>query len=148
MTLPTVAVGVGSAADLHARIQQFYTRQMRLLDAGAAQEWADTFGDDGVFEQNVDARPLRGRAAIGAAAQRRIDALAADGMVRRHWLGMLQVHPSTDGTVRTRYYAFAMATRSDGRCPIYASTQAEDVLIPVADGWRVSHRTVRHDGVA
>ncbi|WP_243706098.1 nuclear transport factor 2 family protein [Micromonospora sp. KC721] len=138
-------------ADLHERIRQFYAVQMRLLDSGAAEEWAATFTPDGVFEQNVDPEPLRGRPAIAVAARRRVDNLRADGLTRRHWLGMVHVDPVPDGSVRARYYAIAYAVASasgDHRSSpeIYASTVADDVLVHDHDGWLVAHRRVVHDG--
>ncbi|MEU9731519.1 nuclear transport factor 2 family protein [Streptomyces sp. NPDC048002] len=133
---------------LYQRIQQFYARQMRLLDHGAVQEWADTFTEDGVFDQNV-AAPLKGRVDIAAASQKRVDQIVADGITRRHWLGMLEVDPQDDeGVVRTRYYAVSLATERGAVVPprITASTYAEDTLVPSEGGWLVRYRRVTHDG--
>lgn len=146
--MATAGAGLG---DLYGRISQFYAEQMRLLDTGAAEDWAATFTEDGVFRQNIDAAPLRGRAAIAAAARHRVERLRADGLVRRHWLGMVRIDSEPNGTVRTRYYAMAMATGShatgDG-LRVYASTVAEDVLVASPNGWLVADRRVLHDGVA
>jgi bifunctional aromatase (cyclase/dehydratase) len=131
---------------LFQQIQQFYARQMRLLDHGAVEEWADTFTEDGVFDQNV-AGPLTGRATIAVAAQKRVDQIVAEGITRRHWLGMLEVDPQDEqGLVRTRYYAFSMATECGGRPQITASTYAEDSLVRHEGGWLVRYRRVTHDG--
>ncbi|MCL7424496.1 nuclear transport factor 2 family protein [Streptomyces sp. YS415] len=131
---------------LFQQIQQFYARQMRLLDHGAVEEWADTFTEDGVFDQNV-AGPLTGRATIAVAAQKRVDQIVAEGITRRHWLGMLEVDPRDEqGVVRTRYYAFSMATERGGRPQITASTYAEDSLVRHEGGWLVRYRRVTHDG--
>ena len=62
-TLPAAAAG-----ELYNQIQLFYAEQMQLLDAGRAEEWARTFTDDGVFATNTGSEPVRGRAAIAAAA--------------------------------------------------------------------------------
>lgn len=136
-----------SQAEIYYQVQQFYSVQMRLLDSGDAEAWAGTFTEDGVFHQNVDPEPLRGRPAIIAAAARRIEAIRSDGLTRRHWLGMLEVRPQPDGTVRTHYYAIAMATPAGGKLEVYVSTVNEDHLVAGADGgWLVEHRTVVHDG--
>ena len=131
---------------LYVEVQQFYARQMRLLDENAAAEWADTFAPDGVFHQNVAPAPVRGRDAIAVAAQRRVDELKASGLVRRHWLGMLEVDTRPDDTVWTRYYAFALSTSPDGEVQLYVSTVNEDVLHRSGDGWLVKDRRVVHDG--
>ena len=133
-------------ADLFGRVHLFYARQMRLLDDGLTMEWADTFTPDGVFSQNVAPVPLRGRAAIAAAASRRIEKLRSDGLVRRHWLGMLDVEQRPGGTLWTRYYALAMATPSGGRLDVYVSTVNEDILHQTGDGLLVRQRQVLHDG--
>jgi bifunctional aromatase (cyclase/dehydratase) len=133
-------------AETYHQVQQFYARQMRLLDSGEAEQWADTFTEDGVFHQNVDPAPLEGRPAIAVAARRRIETIKSDDLTRRHWLGMLETDEQPDGTVRTRYYAMAMATPQGGRLEVYVSTVSEDVLVRTQDGWLVKHRYVVHDG--
>jgi|HubBroStandDraft_1064217.scaffolds.fasta_scaffold02909_11 hypothetical protein len=132
--------------DLFVNVQRFYARQMRMLDEGLTAQWADTFTPDGVFAQNVAPAPLCGRAAIAAAASGRVETLRREGMVRRHWLGMLEVEQRQDGTVWTRYYALAMGTPRDGPLNVYVSTVNEDILLQTADGLRVIHRQVLHDG--
>ncbi|MBD0838363.1 nuclear transport factor 2 family protein [Streptomyces sp. TRM68416] len=139
MTAPTTG-------SLFQDVQQFYARQMRLLDQGAVEEWADTFTEDGVFDQNV-AEPLTGRVDIAVASRKRVDQLVAEGITRRHWLGMLEVDPQDEqGVVRTRYYAFSMATERGGRPRITASTYAEDTLVRHEGTWLVRYRRVIHDG--
>jgi bifunctional aromatase (cyclase/dehydratase) len=134
-------------AELRNRISAFYAAQMRLLDEGRAEQRAGTFALDGVFHQNVDAEPLRGREAIAVAARRRADQVAADGRQRRHWMGMLRVLPSTPGTTRTRYYAAVVGTDRDPMLTtVYASTLAEDILVSRDGDWLVVSRTVSHDG--
>lgn len=132
-------------ADTYAQIQQFYARQMHLLDSGEAERWADTFTEDGVFEESNKPEPLRGRAIISASARARVDELAGDERVRRHWLGMIDAVPLDDGAVRTRYYALAMATPRGGRLEVYVSTECADLLVRDGDQWLVRHRRIRLD---
>ncbi len=135
-------------AGLFQEIQQFYARHMRLLDQGAVEEWAGMFTEDGTFAYDTG-EPITGRAHIAAAAQKRVDQLAAEGVTRRHWLGMLEVDPEDErGVVRTRYYAVSLATERGGRPQLTASTYAEDALVRHEDTWRVLHRRVTHDGTA
>ncbi|WP_019819641.1 nuclear transport factor 2 family protein [Saccharomonospora saliphila] len=133
--------------DLYCEVQQFYARQMWLLDNGDADSWADTFTEDGTFVERGRYEPLTGRRDIAAAARRRVDAVTGDGLVRRHWLGMLRVEDGADGTVRTRYRAVALSTPyGGGPATLYASTTAEDVLLRDRDDLRVRERHVTHDG--
>lgn len=133
-------------ADVYADIQHFYSRQMRLLDSGRAEEWAATFTEDGVFEETTKPEPLRGRATVEAVARARVDQIAGDDLTRRHWLGMLEAEQAADGSVHTRFYAVAMSTPHGGRLDVYVSTECADVLVHVNGDWLVRHRRVRHDG--
>lgn len=136
-----------SATDaLYSRISQFYAWQMRLLDEGRAEEWAETFTEDAVFDETSMPEPVRGRIELALAARRRVDELAAEGRTRRHWLGMLEVSAAQDGTVETRYYALALSTPPGGVPQVHASTVAEDVLVHGERGWQVQRRTVTQDG--
>src|ERR1700742_441498 len=83
---------------LYMDIQHFYGRQMRHLDSGHVEEWAATFTENGVFAANAHPEPQRGRAAIEEGARNAAAQLRADGVQRRHWLGMLEVEPRPDGT--------------------------------------------------
>lgn len=147
MTLSASGPALSSEAQIYYEVQQFYSRQMRLLDSGMAEAWAETFTDDGVFHQNVSA-PLHGRAAIAVAARARVEQIQADSKVRRHWLGMLEVMPQADGLVHTSYYALAMATPRGKSLQVYVSTDNRDVLVNEGGQWLVKHRYVEHDGRA
>lgn len=138
----TAAVDLG----LYERVQQFYAVQMRLLDEGRAEEWAATFTEDGEFGQDRRPEPRRGRAEIGGRLRKAADALAARGVVRRHWLGMLAVDPRPDGTVTTRYYALVIETPLGGPSALHLSTAVDDVLVPDGDAFLVRRRYVVHDG--
>ncbi|WP_237408555.1 nuclear transport factor 2 family protein [Streptomyces sp. M2CJ-2] len=143
---PVAAAGGFVTAELYTQIQQFYAWQMGLIDDRKAQEWADTFTEDAVFEEASRMEPLRGRAAIAASCRQRADRLEAEQTDFRHWLGMLQVLPQQDGTLRTRNYALAMRTRLGGPLEIFASVVCHDHLVPDGTGWLVRHRTLQHDG--
>ncbi|WP_309054011.1 SDR family NAD(P)-dependent oxidoreductase [Streptomyces sp.] len=125
---------------------QFYAWQMGLIDDRKAEEWADTFTEDAVFEEASRMDPLRGRAAIAASCRKRADRLEAERTDFRHWLGMLDVHAQPDGSLRTRTYALAMRTRLDGPLEIFPSVVCRDHLVPRNNGWLVSHRVLQHDG--
>ncbi|WP_159768386.1 nuclear transport factor 2 family protein [Streptomyces sp. HM190] len=136
-------------ADLYAEIQQFYARQMGLLDDGRPDDWADTFTTDAVFaEASRLAEPLRGRETIRASSRARQERLDADKIDFRHWLGMLDVRPQEDGSVRTRAYALAMRTPRGGQLEIFASVVCHDHLVRVNGAWQVRQRDLTHDGSA
>ncbi|MEV5437262.1 nuclear transport factor 2 family protein [Streptomyces sp. NPDC052682] len=135
------------SADLYTQIQQFYARQMGLLDDGRPDDWADTFTTDAVFaEASRLNEPLRGREAIRASSRARQERLDAEKIDFRHWLGMLDVRPQDDGSVRTRAYALAMRTPRGGRLEIFASVVCRDHLVRVDGSWKVRQRDLTHDG--
>ncbi len=134
------------SAELYARIQQFYHRQMGLLDDGRAEEWADTFTEDALFLEPLRLEPLRGREAIRTSARARADRLAAEQLDFRHWLNMLDVRHLDDGSVFTRVYALPMRTPRGGGLDIFASVVCRDQLVAVGDGWQVRRREIHHDG--
>lgn len=133
--------------DLHQRVEQFYARQMQLLDSGEVDDYVLTFTEDGSFGTNASPELARGRSGIRAGAEKAIADLARDGVVRRHWLGMLVVEPSVDGTVRARCYALVFETPIGGRSALWVSTLCEDVLVPEGDSWLVRERWVTRDDI-
>ncbi|GAA3108475.1 SRPBCC family protein [Streptomyces rectiviolaceus] len=140
--------GAPVSAELYVGVQRFYAEQMRLLDEQRAEEWAGTFTEDGVFEQNTGPAPVRGREAIADAVRRNLARLADTPQQRRHVFSMLTVEPGPEGTVRARSYAQVLATPPGGPTVLHVSTVCEDELVPDGGhGWRVRHRRVEHDGV-
>ncbi|MFD0395289.1 nuclear transport factor 2 family protein [Streptomyces nogalater] len=101
---------------LYAQVQQFYARQMQLLDSGAAEEWAATFTEDGTFARPSSPEPARGHAELAAGARAAAERLAAEGLSHRHVIGMTAVRREPDGSVFVRSYAQVFATRR-GKLP-------------------------------
>jgi 3-phenylpropionate/cinnamic acid dioxygenase small subunit len=141
--MPT-STDLSAPADLYQQVQGFYAYQMQLLDRGAAEEWAETFTEDGVFAANAHPEPAVGRATISAAARKASDDLAARGIRRRHWLGMVQVTPTEEGA-RATSYALIIETPRGGQAIVRMSTTCEDDLVRTDAGWQVRHRQVRRD---
>lgn len=147
-TAPT-APARGADADLYAEVQHFYARQMQLLDARSCVEWAGTFTEDGVFAANGLPAPAEGRAAIETAARAAQDRLAAEGLVHRHWLGMVTADRAADGTVRARSYALVIQVPLGGVPALHRSTVCEDTLVRGEDGsLLVRDRRVTRDDLA
>ncbi|MFE0423256.1 nuclear transport factor 2 family protein [Streptomyces sp. NPDC058953] len=115
--------------DTYAGILQFYAEHMQFLDERAAQEWADGFTEDGVFEQNVKPEPWRGRSVIAERMRAGMERLAGRDVQRRHWFGMVACDRRSDDTVVTRYYAQVIETPRGGPATTYLSTTGEDVLV-------------------
>jgi len=130
---------------LYHQIQQFYAKQMQLLDAGRVAEWAASFTEDGTFAANAHPEPARGRTAIREAAQNTVKDLAAKGLVRRHWLGMLALYPDADGSVLARSYAQVLETPYGGPATLRMSTVCQDVLLHDGEQWLVRDRQVWRD---
>lgn len=144
------------AADAYHLVHRFYVTQLRLLDAGAVDQWAATFTSDATFAQHgLPGRTYsgnapatrRGREAIAAAASAAVTRRAGEAVIRRYWLGMLSVAHADDGTVRTRFRALNVETPAGGTPALHNSTTGEDVLVPFGDGFLVRERIVRHDNV-
>ncbi|MFF3847834.1 nuclear transport factor 2 family protein [Streptomyces sp. NPDC002328] len=153
MTTATTAPGLEQSpawsAALYARVQQFYARQMQLLDLGEAERWARTFTEDATFAVPTLPEPARGRAALAAAARRTAAELAAAGQRHRHFIGMLDVRPRPDGAVDVRSYAIVYASQTGGASQVHRVCVCEDVLLHQDDGeLRVSARTVTRDDLA
>jgi 3-phenylpropionate/cinnamic acid dioxygenase small subunit len=132
-------------SETYFQVQRFYARQMQLLDDGAAEEWADTFTADGVFAANAAPAPVKGRENIAAAARSTTERLQADGIVRRHWLGMLDVRREAGDLLSVRSYALIVETPKGGQAGVRMSTLCEDVLVREGDDWLVRERKVSRD---
>ncbi|MEV7727313.1 nuclear transport factor 2 family protein [Streptomyces sp. NPDC087917] len=135
-------------AVLYAQVQQFYALQMQILDVHDTERWAATFTEDAVFESPSLPAPVRARAALahyvraGAADQRR-----AGGRLD-HWVGMLDVRPQADGSLRTRCSALVYLTPSGGSSKVLYVCVMEDVLVRARGQWRTAHRRVTRDDLA
>lgn len=136
---------IATTRELYQEVQQFYARQMHLLDAGQAEQWSETFTEDGVFAANAHPEPSVGRANIAAAVRRAVDDLAARRVVRRHWLGMLDVEAITEDSARARSYALVIETPIGGSTDLRLSTTCEDLLVRHGDRWLVQERRVARD---
>jgi hypothetical protein len=145
MSSTTSILNERSIDALYHQIQQFYAKQMQLLDEGLVAEWSASFTEDGVFATNAHPEPARGRTAIREGAQNTVKELAEKGRVRRHWLGMLALDPRADGSVFVRSYAQVLETSSGGPTMLRMSTVCQDVLLHDGQQWLVRDRQVWRD---
>ncbi|MGY0490679.1 nuclear transport factor 2 family protein [Streptomyces sp. WG-D5] len=130
---------------LYAEVQWFYAHQMQLFDAHEADRWAATFTEDAVFAVPTLDAPVRGRADLAANVHRNRARQDRDGEQLRHWIGMLDVTPRPDGTLRTRAYALVYATVRGGASTVSRVCVMEDELVRCRGKLRVRYRLVTRD---
>ncbi|MFC8919394.1 nuclear transport factor 2 family protein [Streptomyces sp. NPDC057116] len=146
-TEPRLGTGL---TGLYVEAQQFYARQVRLLDALRLEEFAATFTADGVYAAPPDVPEVLGRDAI-AAALREAHArrFGTEPVRRRHWHSMLHVEPGPEGTLRTSYYALVTTSRPwDPAADVAPSSVVEDVLVWEEGGLRTRERRITPDHMA
>ncbi|MGW7081750.1 nuclear transport factor 2 family protein [Streptomyces sp. NPDC054866] len=142
--------GTYVSAELYTQVQEFYARQMNLLDGGTADPvaWSRTFTQDAVLGSNLQEAPDTGRPAVLRAMREGLEHIAAQGPVDfRHWFAMIDVQPQQDGSLRTRYYGLAMSTASGGKLQIRGHMLCRDELVRREGRWLVRHRYLEADGV-
>jgi 3-phenylpropionate/cinnamic acid dioxygenase small subunit len=133
------------AYEEYGEIAQFYARQMRLLDEGDAEGWALTFADDGVFRSPARPAPVTGRANIRDGARATVEDLAARKIVRRHWMGMLEVERQPDGSAHALSYAQVIETPRGGQPALRMTSTCADILVREDGRWVVRDRTITRD---
>jgi hypothetical protein len=134
-------------AALYTQAQQFYAHQMQILDAHDTERLADTFTEDAVLEAPRPpgpAAPVAPAHYVRAGAERRRRA----GSRLHHWVGMLDVRPRADGSLRTRCSALVYVTPGGGGPKVLYVCVMEDVLVRAQDRWRTAHRRVTRDDLA
>ncbi|WP_025361004.1 nuclear transport factor 2 family protein [Kutzneria albida] len=134
------------SAEVYEQVRCFYSRQMQLIDSGRVQDWVETFVEDAVIANNANPEPARGREIITRVAHRIVNEARENGVLHRHWLGMLTVDRLGPDSLATRFYAFVVETAKGGQPEFYRSTIGRDVLVRHGSGWQVRERYVTHDG--
>jgi len=164
VTGPTVGQQVG--AEEYVQVQQFYARQMPLLDDRRFEEFLQTFTPDATLEHRPNGWRFDGRAAILAEMSgrrgdpdqplaqqatpreaREAGIAAYDGLVYRYWFDKLAVR-RVDGdgdTLQVRYQAMVSMTDRAGRVSFEPTTVVEDVLVRRDGAWYTRSRLVTHD---
>ena len=137
-----------TATAVQDEVVHFYSRQMRLLDEGLVDEYAQTFTADAVFTADARPAPQQGREQILAGAKAAADALAEAGVQNRHWLGMVEAVEQQDGTVHAAHYAIVFRTQLGGRPEVQLTASARDVLVRCPEGFQVRLRQVHRDDIA
>lgn len=132
---------------VHTRVQQFYARQMQLLDGGDFEHYAATFTPDGVFQHSPTADPAHGRAGIVEALVEFHKRFDGDPVQRRHWFNHVVLDPMEDGRLRSTVYALVVTTRPGGQPVIAPSCVVHDVLVVEEAAIHLAERRVTFDQV-
>lgn len=140
MTAP--AVSTAPDASLYSEVTWFYARQMRWIDRGDAERWADTFTEDAVFHLPTRAEPMRGRAELVAGARAAHAASAAAGERRRHVARLIDVERREEGALRVRSSLVVHAVRAGGDSRVELVCAGEDTVVRDGGELRVRFRRV------
>jgi actinorhodin biosynthesis protein ActVIA len=140
MTSPT------TFAETYADVNQFYARQMQLLDNGKFEDYARTFTADGEFQHTPGQPAAVGHAGIVAELESFNTRFAGDPVQRRHSFGMIDVRACPDGSLETNFYALIVTTRPGVKEPkVGPSCTVRDVLVREDGELRNRSRKVDHD---
>lgn len=126
------------STDDYVAIQQLYARFNTALDTGQAQQFADTWTEDGEFiggrgpGRGGEVRtPIKGRSELVAMGERA-------GVGTRHFVVNLVVTPTADGAKASCYLVLLNARNSP---PSITETAIyEDTLVKTAQGWKFKRR--------
>jgi len=121
------ALGTRVTADLYVEVQQFYARQMRMLDSLQLVGYTETFTEDAVVEHVARGERAVGREQMLAGMRAALPRYA--GVAVRHWFDKLLLEPQGEDTVRVSYYTLVTRTDADGRVVFEPTFTVEDVLV-------------------
>lgn len=123
-----------SPAD-YMEIQQLYATYNWAIDTGDAEAYANTFTEDGVFNN------LKGREQLAGFIDRWLTSM--NGASRKHWNSNL--HIEGDGkTARGKVYLLLLDTSAQPAA-IVASANYSDELKKTDEGWRFTKRSTSPD---
>lgn len=127
----------GSAAALttgdYLEIQQLYARYAHLIDTGDAEGWANTFTQDGVFNNSS-----RGHDALAQFVHDWRD--KRGGINMRHWYTNLVITPSAAGATGSIYMMLLDVSKAPPAPS--ASYVYDDALVKTPAGWRFKTRVL------
>jgi actinorhodin biosynthesis protein ActVIA len=138
-----------SFTDLYAEVQQFYAKQVQLLDGRAFEAYAATYTEDAEFEHSPGVPPARTRPGILAELKEFHKRFEADPVQRRHWFNGFMLEPQVDGSINSTFYAMIVHVRPGVREPeIGPSCVVHDVLVWQDGALLTRSRRVEHDHVS
>lgn len=152
------------SADLYVEVQQFYARQMPLLEERRLEEFIETFTDDCTLEhvpfgwrfegkehllaemsarRGDPAKPLSEEISARDARERNV--AYYDGLVYRYWFDRLLIEPADDGSLKVRFQAIVSLTDGSGKVSWEPTTVVDDVLVRRDGELFTRARVVTHD---
>lgn len=132
-----------ASADLYVEIQDFYARQLPLLEERDFEAFAGTFTEDCDFKYSA-APQVNGREELVAGMYATVPR-AYGNSVFRHWFGHVRIEPGQDGTIQVTARAIVSVTAEDGSVTFEPSCTVEDVFVRQDGVLRVKSRVIRHD---
>lgn len=138
--LLSMAVGTAAHADGltpadYMEIEQLYAQYNWAIDTGDAEAYANTFTEDGVFNN------FTGHDALKGFIKRWVENMG--GASRKHWNTNLKI--SGDGeTANGQVYLMLLDTSAQPPA-IVATATYTDTLVKTEDGWRFSNRATQSD---
>lgn len=153
------------SADLYVEIQQFYARQMPLLEARRLEEFLETFTDDCTLRHVPFGWRFDGKTTLlkemnerrGDPAQPLVDETSTrlarehdipyyNGIVYRYWFDRLLIEPIDEDTLKVRFQAIvSLTSAADGKVNFEPTTVVEDVLVRRDGELYTKDRVVTHD---
>ncbi|MEC4017336.1 nuclear transport factor 2 family protein [Streptomyces sp. H27-D2] len=152
------------SAELYVEVQQFYARQMPLLEDRRLEEFLETFTEDCTMEHQPFGWKFEGRVQLlkemsarrGDAQRPRVEETSArrardenipyyDGLVYRYWFDRMRIEPQDDDSLWVRYQAMVTLTDGDGKVSFEPTTIVEDLLIRRDGELYTRSRMVTHD---
>jgi SnoaL-like domain len=138
-TVPGISDAAPLTAQDYVEIQQLYAKYNHAIDNGNAEEWADTFTPDGVFNGR-----FTGREALMGFIKTWRERM--NGGSRRHWNSNLMLTGSTDSVAGAVY--LMLLDVSTKPASVVSTGVYSDELAKTANGWRFKSRVVKSDAPA
>lgn len=127
-------------------IDALYARQSHTVDESDGQGWAATFTPDGVFESPTYGLTARGTAELAEFAVGSNERARTAGRQFRHVVSSVLLRQDGPTRILSRAYLAILVTDREGS-RVDRSLVLEDTILMTDEGWRVSKRTVRRDGL-
>ncbi|MCW8194633.1 nuclear transport factor 2 family protein [Proteobacteria bacterium 005FR1] len=120
----------------YMEIEQLYAQYNWAIDSGEAQAWADTFVDDGNFNN-----AFKGKEQLKGFINRWVSEM--NGLSRKHWNSNL--HVTGDGKTAQGKVYLLLIDKSQQPAAIISSASYADELVKTDEGWRFVKRVVNSD---
>lgn len=131
----TPALAAGLTAEDRVEIEQLYASYNWAIDSGDAQAWADTFVEDGVFNN------FKGKEQLKGFMDRWVNEM--NGLTRKHWNSNLSI--TGDGKTAQGKVYLLLVDVSVQPPAIITSASYSDELVKTPQGWRFSKRATKSD---